>query len=199
VNYITTWCRIKAGNVSFDGRQVVSSTASFDDFMENIYQQLAPAYPKFFKMDKQCKLGFLACEFLLKDKNLADTNPYDTAVVLSNSNSSLDTDEKYFESTKQMASPSLFVYTLPNIVNGEICIRHGLKGESNFFVTPQFDADIVWLNCDEILKEKSKICIAGWVDVIGGEYDSFVYLVEKEQKGVAIEHTPQNLMNLYNN
>ena len=92
MNYITTRCRIKAGNVSIDGRQVVSSTASFDDFMENLYQHLAPAYPKFFKMDGQCKLGFLACELLLKDKNLAHTNPYDTAVVLSNSNSSLDTD-----------------------------------------------------------------------------------------------------------
>jgi 3-oxoacyl-(acyl-carrier-protein) synthase len=198
VNYITTWCRIKAGNVSIDGKIFFSASIPFNDFMEKLYQHISPDYPKFFKMDRQCKLGFLACELLLKDKNLAQTNPYDTSVVLSNSNASLDTDQKYFESAKQIASPSLFVYTLPNIVNGELSIRHGLKGESNFFVTPGFDADIVCLNCDEILKEKSKICIAGWVDVMEYNYNAFIYLVEKKQQGIALAHTPVNLMNLYN-
>jgi hypothetical protein len=54
------------------------------------------------------------------------------------------------------------------------------------------------MNCDEILEEKSKICIAGWVDVLGNNYDAFLYLIERKQGGVSIEHTPENVMKLYN-
>ena len=69
--------------------------------------------------------------------------PEDIGVVLANANSSLDTDIKYFETVKDIASPALFVYTLPNIVIGEICIRHNFKGENAFFIFEEFDAGFI--------------------------------------------------------
>jgi hypothetical protein len=42
-----------------------------------------------------------------------------------------------------IASPALFVYTLPNIVMGEIAIRNQFKGENTFFVSAQNDISFV--------------------------------------------------------
>jgi hypothetical protein len=130
-------------------------------------------------MDRLSKLGFIASEILLRE--VKDKAPADIALVLSNSNSSLDTDLRYWDSVKTLPSPSLFVYTLPNIVAGEICIRHGIKGENLFFVSTQFDA--VWITSyvNILLKSgKAKYCLAGWVDVLDDRADVFIYLTDRE-------------------
>ena len=93
-------------------------------------------------MDSLSKLGWLAAEILLKDsfnKEALSVRKM-SGLVFANANSSLDTDIKYYETAKDIASPALFVYTLPNIVIGEICIRHNFKGENAFFISEQFDA-----------------------------------------------------------
>ncbi|HEV8513410.1 MAG TPA: hypothetical protein VGQ59_09035 [Cyclobacteriaceae bacterium] len=128
-------------------------------------------------MDTLSKLGFLASEILLSKKSYATDS---IALVLSNSSSSLDTDKRYWETVKIHASPSLFVYTLPNIVMGEICIRHGIKGESIFFVTPKFDAEWITSYVDLLWNEENiKYCLAGWVEVMGDQADVFLYLADK--------------------
>jgi hypothetical protein len=166
-------------------------------FLEKAYGHLQLNYPKFYKMDNLSRLGFLASEVLLKGKDISSVNPFEISVVLSNSKGSLDTDASYFESMKKVASPALFVYTLPNIVNGEISIRHGLKGESTFFVTPSFDPDLLYAYSDEILKEKSKLCLAGWVDVLGERYEAFLYLIGKDNTGLKEKHSVENIKSLY--
>ena len=168
---------------------------SLDDFMEKAYSSLNASYPKFYKMDRLSKLGFLASELLLK--GLTDFSPASTAVVLSNAHSSLDTDIRYWQSAKNQPSPALFVYTLPNIVGGEICIRHGIKGENIFFVSAEFDP--VWIanNVNLILENnRAKYCIAGWIDVMENHADVFLYL-EKNTEGKVGNHTPEKLTELY--
>jgi 3-oxoacyl-(acyl-carrier-protein) synthase len=154
-------------------------SVSLNDFMAEAYSFLKIDYPKFYKMDRLSKLGFIASEILLRE--VKDKTPTDIALVLSNSNSSLDTDLRYWDSVKTLPSPSLFVYTLPNIVAGEICIRHGIKGENLFFVSAQFDA--VWITSyvNMLLKSgKAKYCLAGWVDVLDDRSDVFIYLTDRE-------------------
>ena len=198
MSYITSYCSIKNGHVRMNGKTIFSSGDSFSDFMERLYTHLNPDYAKFYKMDNLSKLGFLACEILLKSTETSiAASDYEIALVVSNSSGSLDTDSRYSEVSKQVASPAIFVYTLSNIVNGEICIRHGFKGENVFFVTPQFDTDLVCAYCDGLLEEKSKICVGGWIEVMGSEYDAFLYLVENEPGVLSLEHNPQNLKNLY--
>ena len=60
-------------------------------------------------------------------------------MVFANSNSSLDVDIKHNASIadkeKYFPKPAVFVYTLPNIMLGELSIRHLLRGENIFFVS----------------------------------------------------------------
>lgn len=169
------------------------------DFLDSAFQALAINYPKFYKMDASSKLGFLGTEMLLKDFFLTQTyKPEQIALILANAHGSLDTDIRYFESTKTMASPALFVYTLPNIVAGEICIRNGIKGENAFFVWPNFDATKMHDYVEMVMaSNKTQACIAGWVDVMGSHHDVFLYLAEKQNRENAAEHTAVQLQKLY--
>lgn len=176
---------------------IFSSPNTLNNFMEEVYIHLKLNYPKFYKMDNLSKLGFLASEMLLNRADLSSLNPFEISVVLSNSSASLDTDKNYLESTKKAASPALFVYTLPNIVNGEISIRHGLKGESSFFVTRSFDAELLCGYCGEILEEKSKLCLAGWTEVLDQKYEAFLYLVGKDNLGLNKQHSIENINSVY--
>ncbi len=150
-------------------------------------------------MDRLAKLGFLASEILIGKSSVKQNyNASQIALVLANAHASLDTDLRYLESTKTMASPSLFVYTLSNIVAGEICIRHGIKGENAFFVQPAFDANFMAHYVNQLLTEtKTEMCVAGWVDVLGEHHDVFLYLAEKNKNGNAREHTGEELQKLY--
>ncbi|MCB9252443.1 MAG: 3-oxoacyl-ACP synthase [Flavobacteriales bacterium] len=108
-----------------------------DAFLNEAFKNLEISYPKFYKMDNLCKLGFLAAEHLFITADKVDHR--NTIVFLSNKNSSLQTDRNHFEKIRQsesyFPSPSIFVYTLPNIVIGEICIRHKIMGEGAFFLS----------------------------------------------------------------
>jgi hypothetical protein len=124
----------KDGTVIFEGPET-----NLASFLAGTYQQIGEKYPKFYKMDHLSKLGWLATEYLLSGGfNKAQYKAEEIGVILSNANSSLDADVKYLDSVKEMASPALFVYTLPNIVIGEISIRHNFKGENAFFHHGEF-------------------------------------------------------------
>ena len=199
MNYINRHCRIRNKTIDSGGTIVHENRGgNLDEFMDTAFTALSIAYPKFYKMDRLSKLGFLASEALLKDIRLLDKYKAErVAVVTSNSNASLDTDLKYFESTKTIASPSLFVYTLSNIVAGEICIRQGIKGENAFFVLPGFDSTHLFEYVEIVMASgKTDACVAGWVDVLGEQHDVFLYLLEKLNNG-GLEHTAEQLQKLY--
>ncbi|MBI3883309.1 MAG: hypothetical protein HY305_03595 [Sphingobacteriales bacterium] len=122
----------------------------------------------------------------------------DIGVVLSNANSSLDTDIKYFETAKDIASPALFVYTLPNIVTGEICIRYKFKGENAFFILDKFDAGFIQQYVSNLINNNIlQACICGWVEVLGEEYKTVLLLVEKEKKEQSVSFTTENINKIY--
>src|SRR5688572_2119938 len=199
MNYINRHCRIRNKTINSGGTTVYENLGvNLDEFMDAAFAAFAIAYPKFYKMDRLSKLGFLASEVLLNDIRLLDRYKAESvAVVMSNSNASLDTDLKYFESTKTIASPALFVYTLSNIVAGEICIRQGIKGENAFFVLPGFDSARLFEYAEIVMaSQKTDACIAGWVDVLGEQHDVFLYLLEKSNNG-GLEHTAEQLQKLY--
>jgi hypothetical protein len=168
---------------------------TLDEFLIQAYESLQVNYPKFYKMDRLSKLGLLASEVIISER--PKLNSASTSVILSNSNASLDTDLRFWESVKNAASPSLFVYTLPNIVAGEICIRNGFKGESNFFVTPEFDPEWMVYYVNQILAyENTEACLAGWVDVLSDHAEVFLYLTLKSGSGICA-HTAENIRKLY--
>jgi hypothetical protein len=169
------------------------------EFLLSAYQHFTFQYPKFYKMDSLSKLGWLAAEVLLKDSFEATTyKPEDTGIVLSNANSSLDTDIKYYETAKDIASPALFVYTLPNIVIGEISIRHRFKGENAFFISDEFDAGFIEQYVSNLINNNIlQSCICGWVDVMGEEFKTVLYLVEKNKNRDSVIFAKENLTKIY--
>lgn len=182
---VISYVRIANNKVIKDGR-VVHSYHNLDD----LYEMMGLNYPRFYKMDNLSKAGFLAAELLIDQ-----TKDAATSVVLSNSSSSNDTDLRYSQTMKEQASPSLFVYTLPNIAIGEICIRHGFKGESIFFVSPQFDTQWMTDYVQTVLTENTGPCIAGWVEVIEGRADVLLYLADRSNGN--LPHTPTNISEIY--
>jgi hypothetical protein len=204
-NYISAFCRISSGKVNvnhsimFSDENIESSAA----FIKSVYKHYQISYPKFYKMDKLCQLAFITSELLLKDNKITEKySNEDIGIVISNSNSSLEIDTEHQKTISDkdnyFPSPANFVYTLPNILIGEIAIRNMIKGENTFFIFDKFDAQFTADYVNTLLNSgKAESCIAGWVDYYEGNYDGFLYTVEKTPGVLGIEHTTEQLNNLY--
>jgi len=185
---------------------------NFASFIKSLYKKEAISYPKFYKMDNLSKLGFLGAEMLFKDNTFFDRyKKEDIGIVIMNSSSSLDTDLAYNETiidkSNYFPSPSVFVYTLPNILIGEICIRHKIKGENAFIIADQFDPGMIIQSVRLLMdKEHAQVCICGWVEVLGDNFESALFLIEKEKSmnedytgEVLLPFTVECLTKLYQN
>lgn len=135
--------------------------------LTSLYKQMIGDYPKFYKMDGLSRLGFVASEILLNAEK-GDTDK-ERAIIFFNHSSSIASDRNYKESIKDkdnyFPSPSIFVYTLPNIVTGEIAIRNHFHGETSFFILPDKDErmmeEILQASCRDA---QSKSFLTGWID-----------------------------------
>lgn len=198
-NFISSYCIIKDRRVLKNGKILFekSTDVSLEEYLIKIYEKLQISYPKFYKMDNLSKLGLLASEIILKERGLKEYDANAVSVILANASSSLNTDIKYLESTQQIASPALFVYTLPNIVMGEICIRHGIKGENSFFIFDKFDPEFISNYVNLVMEKGAQACLAGWIEVYGEQHNVFLYLTENKEHGLGLPHTTEQLINLY--
>jgi hypothetical protein len=200
--YITASCTISKNIVYKDGINLFENTNNdLAGLLVSIYQHFRLNYPKFYKMDNLSKLGWLASEILIKDKFKPHIyKPEQIGILLANANSSLDDDIKYYHSIKDGPSPSLFVYSLPNIVIGEICIRNNFKGEHAFFIQETFDTGFIAQQVNYMLDNNIlEACICGWVDVLEHEYKAVLYLVEKEKSEGAILFSEKNMDKIFKN
>jgi len=194
--HITASCTISNNIVSKDGIiEFEKPGADLSAFLLSAYQHFQLNYPKFYKMDNLSKLGWIASEILLRDSFEKDNyQPEEAGVVLANANSSLDNDLKYFNTIKDIPSPSVFVYTLPNIVIGEICIRNHFKGEHAFFIQESFDADFIEKQVSYLLDHDIlQACICGWVDVLERDYKAVLFLVEKRKNKNSVLFSAENM------
>lgn len=172
---------LRSVRVSNRGAEVDGELISGAD-VTGLYREFIGDYPKFFKMGALCKLGFVAAELLLI--NIPPDRLEDAAIVLFNRNGSLVTDRNYQKTigdTDYFPSPALFVYTLANIVTGEIAIRHKIYGESSFYVADSYDRDEVLERAAECyLTSSPSMIITGWVDWNdSGDYLAELQLVTK--------------------
>ena len=147
------------------GINAIYITPTAEELVE-LYRKEVGDYPKFFKMDPLARLGFVASEMLLKECPKADYG-----VLLFNRSSSM-ADDMAFQATIQshsewFPSPALFVYTLPNIVTGEIAIRNHFQTETNFMV---LDSPRTGIMAEQIaLAAQHGPQIAGWCEVDANE------------------------------
>ena len=150
-----------------------------------IYKRYVDDYPKFYKMDPLSRLGFVATELLLKaEGKRRDTASEDRAVILFNRSSSIQADQKYLDSIidpeDYFPSPSVFVYTLPNIVTGEIAMRNLYHGETSFYITDEKDDELMKQTLSASFADtKTKSIIGGWIDYQDdSHFKADIYIVE---------------------
>lgn len=198
--YIERYCHIKNNTVSLNGKPLFEmASEDFSTFIKAAYKHLDTKYPKFFKMDQLSKLAFLSADVLLKETTALSEEEQNIAIVLSNHSSSLDTDRKHQDSISDpdnyYPSPSVFVYTLPNICIGEISIRHKLFSENSFFIFETFSANLLKEYAESLLRtQKAEKVLCGWVNFDTDTYEAFLYLVSTEG---TIAHNNNEITRLY--
>lgn len=140
--------------------QPVAIQQTGNKMLVELYHRFVNNYPKFYKMDTLCRLGFMASEFLLQNEKV-------DAIILANHSASIKNDTDYLATISDgnyYPSPALFVYTLPNIVTGEIAIRHHIQGETSFYILDSLK-ELEPIIKSQIEYHKSQITIlAGWCE-----------------------------------
>lgn len=167
------------GNQNANEKLEEQEGAGHHSLLTSLYKQMIGNYPKFYKMDGLSRLGFVASEILLNaEKGDTDVERREEegerlleerAIIFFNHSSSIASDRSYKESINDkdnyFPSPSIFVYTLPNIVTGEIAIRNHFHGETSFFILPDKDErmmeEILQASCRDA---QSKSFLTGWID-----------------------------------
>lgn len=173
---ILAYIRITPSETVLNGKVISNSNIS------GIYREFIGDYPKFFKMDSLCKLGFVAAELVLRE--LTTEQKENASIILFNRNGSLITDRNYQKTIADdnyFPSPALFVYTLANIVTGEIAIRHKIYGESSFYVLPHQDEEMMEDVVNNAYQTSNpSFILTGWVDYDDDEnYLADIRLVTK--------------------
>lgn len=132
---------ITPGRLTVDGIVMDVPHDAATDFVTAIYRTYIGDYPKYYKMDAMTRLGFVGAELLMRrlPRELCD----ECAIITFSRHASLAADTAYCSSIHPddyYPAPAQFVYTLPNILTGEIAIRHKCHGETCHYVTGTSDA-----------------------------------------------------------
>ena len=152
-------------------------TINETDDLVKLYRNQVGDWPKFFKMDQLSRLGFLSVELLLQHLRATysdfeiDTEKCD--LLIANRSASLKNDKDYqqtiVDEENYYPSPALFVYTLPNIVTGEIAIRHHLMGETICYILDN-ENEIFSLARQTLKHQPSEQAIVGWIECADSEH-----------------------------
>lgn len=157
-----------------DGTHLQSTSTDTNQWLNELYHRLEMNYPKFFKMDRLSKVGILAAEMVMRSVGQATDNvKNDWGVICFNRAASLDDDRTYQETINDaenyFPSPSVFVYTLANIVIGEMAIKYKLQGETSFYVSENYDKEVITKAVSDAFATTSNhYLLAGWVDYDNG-------------------------------
>ncbi|MEJ2066458.1 MAG: 3-oxoacyl-ACP synthase [Deltaproteobacteria bacterium] len=187
--FITKRIQIQEHRVWLNGIvDCVSKEESFGKFIRFVYCHYDIRYPKFFKMDNLCKLAFLSGEILLQGTDIHQKYPgEEVGIILENASSSLEYDQKHMEFIRDrnhyFPKPSIFVYTVPNIMVAEIAIRHKAKGENAVFIFEKFHPEFIDHYVSQLFRSQQvSCCLSGWVECYGDHYQSFLFIIEQEDK-----------------
>lgn len=202
---IKSYVGISKKGVFKDGNKIMSFSDSslISETLRELYKSEDLKYPKFYKMDNLSKLAYISSEILFKKLNISSDSFLEMSIFMSNSTSSLDSDSTHQKSISSkenyLPSPSVFVYTLANIMMGEIAIRHKIKGENFCLIFNKFDAKFMAEYSDMLFEYYGvNHLLIGWVDVLKNDYNSFLAYISKDMKE-KWEFNSENLNRAFNN
>ena len=174
--------RVTPERVTVNGEEI-PTTQRGEALLTELYKHRIGDYPKYYKMDTLSRLGFVATEILLQCTGEDRSEREDRAVVMGNKSSSVKNDTDYQRTIMPgdyFPSPSLFVYTLPNIVTGEIAIRNKYYGESSFYVL-DLEEKLWMLAKTAVMQRGTRSVLTGWVECTrGDDFEAHVVLLNNE-------------------
>lgn len=180
------WTAVNTHRLLCCGEEI-ETQATGKALLTEAYRHHIGDYPKFFKMDGLCQTGFILSELLLQMEGAERFVPReDRAVILFNRTSSLEADRRFQQTIDDPSdyypSPSVFVYTLPNIVTGEISIRNKYFGETSFYVLRGFDAAVLARNIVCAFHDGATMSVlSGWVDCTNENlFAGIMFLIDRE-------------------
>lgn len=197
---IEKWIKITPETAVADGMELPFDKEREGDMLVRIYREAINDYPKFFKMDGLCRLGFVASELLLKgSKGRFEPNER-RAVILFNRGGSTGCDRNYQKTIAEednfYPSPAIFVYTLPNIVTGEIAIRNKLYGETSFYVLDGWDAEAIIRTVESTFASDAMTedAICGWAEHTDkDDFEAIMFLVRRD--GAELQPFTEQILN----
>ena len=185
--------------VWLDGKPL-TVTGSGSELLSGLYRSWMGDYPKFFKMDVLSKLGVLGTELLVREEAERFIPREDRAVLLFTQTGCLCDDREYQKTIAgddYFPSPALFVYTLANIVTGEIAIRNKYAGDTTAYCLPSFAPDAIVANVRAAFSDHiTASAICGWVEApVADRFEAVLVLVD-ESDGPGMPFAADNLLKI---
>ena len=202
MNYISSYCHISSARCSINGEKLLSfDTNSLNEIINELYSFLDIKYSKFHKMDELSKIGFIGTELIKNNyPEIENYGENDIALLFANQRSSATTDINFLNSYKNggIPSPSLFVYTLPNILIGEVSIRNKWFGENMFTISKEFDASYFANYSKILLNKNAEAALCGWVNVDDNKIEAFFFFMSKKDlKQLNLPLSSESLQKIY--
>jgi len=199
--YINSAFSLKEDCIFWDGEiESMLAPTKLPAQLDAMYKKLVKDYPKYYRMDGMAKLVFILGDLLCERTGICEKYAgEDIAIALFNSSGSYPSDLIHSEAIKEGfagASPSNFVYTLPNVGVGELCIKRKITGETIFLIEDNFSEDRMSELAELYIgQKKCKAIIIGWVEPTQSE-GNHLLLISEEESGLALPNTAENIKNL---
>ena len=133
-----------------------------------LYKKFVNDYPKFYKMDMLSRVAFVASELLVQAESPQVCDTEDRAIIFFNHSSSIVADRAFLATLTEDSyypSPSVFIYTLPNIAAGEIAIRNNYHGETSLYILKEKSERLINDILSSTFMDKGiRSAICGWID-----------------------------------
>lgn len=159
--------QIDSEGVTLDGTPLATTTKGAE-LLKELYKNHIGDYAKFYKMDTLSRLALVATNLLLScesDEERAEIHD----IVLFNRTSSIVADRNHLATIADKESfypsPSVFLYTLPNIATGEIAIKHSFRGETSLYILNEKSEMLIeQITSATLANNNNKHIITGWID-----------------------------------
>jgi hypothetical protein len=174
----------------YSNEEVICSIEN-DNLISGI-EYLKLEYPKFYKMDPLSQIAFLLAELLLKKEPIEK----ESGIFIWNKESSIIADLKHIKNINEGNSgPANFTYTLPNIMLGELTIRHKIYGETGVFIcNDPPDFDLIIKTIEAYMQETGEErVLAGWINA----FDKNIGFLCDIRKSINNESVKSQLKSLY--
>ena len=146
----------------------VEAEGSGKSMITTLYKKFINDYPRFYKMDMLSRVAFIASELLIQAESPRVCDTEDRAIIFFNHSSSIVADRAFLATLTEDSyypSPSVFLYTLPNIAAGEIAIRNNYYGETSFYLLNEKSERLMNDILSSTFMDKSmRSAICGWID-----------------------------------